>query len=165
MVLNLSIYYEAQKAGTLEITKQGLYYQYCAACSVHTDSPLRLYVIRGMESIKIGVLSKDGELKKLRSVREAGATPAYAVLGREEEGFLPWCGTVDGELITDAYLRSDGETAELAIPVKDGQALPLVAYASQMEPCTVCGRSCLLLPLVEGKPQPPALQTDTQMLM
>ena len=153
--MNLNVYYEGQKAGELECTRQGLYYLYRAACGIRTDIPLRLYTVCGMRSVKIGVLSKEGELTKKLSVREAGETPVYAVLGREDDGFLPWCGTVDGELLTDAYLRADGNTAMLAIPAKEGQALPLIAYAAQMEPCSVCGRDCLALQLTDGRPQLP----------
>lgn len=150
--MELPITYHNETVGKLSITQQGLYYQFAAACTVSCTEPLRLYAVCGFGSKPIGVLSKDGILKKRISVRETGALPTYAVLGNTDAGFFPWCGMLEGEKVSDAYLKAENGQMLLALPVTDGGEVPLIAYAAQMTPVTVCGRACLQLPLVDSKP-------------
>lgn len=150
--MNLPINYHGEPKGKLTVQKQGLYVLFSASCSFVPDTPLHLYAVSKMQSRPLGVLSRDGTAEKKLSAREAEPLPEAAVLGREENGFLPWCGTVAGETIPDAYLRHDGDKMTLAIPVEDGGEVPLLAFASQMEQQTVCGRPCLTLNWENGKP-------------
>lgn len=158
--MELTVTYQKQAVGKLRIGQQGLYYRFDAACTMPCDKPLRLYAVSGMQSRPIGVLSKDGTLNKSISVRQTGELPAYAVLGDPDDGFLPWCGVLEEETITDAYMKTDGAQSLLALPVSDGAEVPLIAYASQMKPVTVCGRDCLQLPLENGKPILPSEEAD-----
>ena len=150
--MDCSITYQGSPAGTLRLEQQGLYYLFTANCSFAPTEPLHLYAVSGFLSRSVGVVSKDGTLQRRISVHAFGRPPAYAVLGREEDGFLPWCGVIDAETITDAYLKQDGDTQLLALPAQDGAEVPLIAYAQQMRTETVCGRNCLVLPLYNGEP-------------
>lgn len=150
--MELSVTYQTTTVGNLKIEQKGLYYLFEASCTVTCMEPLRLYGVRGLQSMLIGVLSKDGTLKKSISVRKAGDLPAYAILGNADDGFYPWCGIIDAEKISDAYLKTEAGQSVLALPVSDGEAVPLIGYASQMTPVTVCGRNCLQLPLQDGRP-------------
>ncbi len=160
--MELTVTYQAQPVGKLRVEQQGLYYLFDAACTVSCDKPLRLYAVCGLQSKPVGVLPKDGTLKKRISVRQTGELPSYAVLGNPDDGFLPWCGTIDGETINEGYLNCEEGRSLLALPVSDGAEVPLIAYASQMTPVTVCGRDCLQLPLKDGKPVLPPTEPDTK---
>lgn len=150
----LSVTYQGNDTGTLQIERQGLYYHLDADCGISPTKPLRLYAVNGFAIRSIGVIGRDGSLHRRLSAREAKPLPQTAVLGLESGGFLPWCGEVDGETVRDGYLRKDGPDVLLALPVTDGGEVPLIAYAAQMQPQTVDGRACLVLTLQDGKPLP-----------
>lgn len=152
--MELSVRYQGKETGALQIEKQGLYYHFDADCGIRPTVPLRLYAVSGWHSRAIGVVSQDGTLHRRFSAHEAEPLPQFAVLGSAEGGFLPWCGEVGGEQIEDGYLKTDGEEALLAMPVSDGGAVPLIAYAAQMQSRVICGRACLVLALQDGAPLP-----------
>ena len=73
-------------------------------------------------------------------------------MGREQEGFLPWVGTLEDQPIPDALLRTDPEGQTLALPA-DLDPMPLAEYAAQMQPMTIAGREYLTLRLRNGVPE------------
>lgn len=150
--MELTITYQGENVGTLQIKQQGLYYEYTAKCTVCPSVPMRLYAVNAFEIKPIGVLMKNGEMKKRISVRETAVLPDRVILGNAENDYYPWSGTIEGENISDAYLCQEASKMQLAMPVMDGGEVPLLAYASEMKPITICGRQCLVLPLHEGKP-------------
>lgn len=158
--MELPVTYQNETVGRLSIVQQGLYYQFEAACTVACTEPLRLYAVCGLQSKPIGVLPKDGAFTKRISLRETGELPQYAVLGNADNGFFPWRGAVEEETVTDAYLKTGDTEMLLALPVSDGKEVPLIGHAGQMTPVTVCGRACLQLPLIDGKPVVPELPDD-----
>lgn len=163
--MELPVTYQKETVGRLTVTQQGLYYRFEADCTVTCTEPLRLFAVCGFNSKPIGVLSREGSLNKRISVREAGKLPSYAVLGKTDAGYFPWCGVIDGETVADAYLKGEGAQMTLALPVSDGMEVPLIGFAAQMTPAAVCGRECLQLPLEDGRPvQPEAeLQSETEL--
>lgn len=150
--MEICIYHQGQPGGTLQITQQGLYAEYKAACTFLPAEPLHLYAVRGFETEPIGVLTREGTLSKRFPLSQRRQTPDCVVTGTDECGYLPWRGSIDSETIAEAYLKCEGTHQALALPITDGGEVPLLAYAAQMEQATVCGRPCLILLLENGTP-------------
>lgn len=149
------IYHRGQEIGTLTATEDGLYWQLTAWCRAEAWGVQRLYGVDGLKTAGFGVLAPAGEnlqLHRRLSRHSCPVLPAQWLLGREAEGYLPWMGTVEEQLVPDAMLRTEPEGQTLALPA-DLDPMPLAEYASQMQSLTLNGREYLTLRLRNGIPE------------
>ncbi|MBQ1411460.1 MAG: hypothetical protein IIY94_09310 [Oscillospiraceae bacterium] len=145
------ITYHGEETGRISIEPDGLYYRLSARCDDPGHGIWRLWGCFGFESRCLGVcIPVDGGLwlEKRISRRSWPDLPAFFVLGREHEGFLPWQGIVEEQLIPDAMLWENADGARsLAIFTPPEGPVPLAEYVSQMREEELDGRPCLLLEL------------------
>ena len=154
------IYYRGTKTGTLTVTEDGLYRQLSGWTERFAEGVQRLYACYPEGSVCFGVFAPAGKglsLHRRVSRHAVPDLPEQWAAGRAAEGFLPWRGTVEGQLIPDAMLRKQTDGALLAIPA-DRDPVPLAEYAPQMERITLDGREFFCLPLKDGVPEAP--ETD-----
>lgn len=146
--MELEVYEQGRAAGTLTITREGLYHRIEAVCRPRQTCILRLYVWNGAQCRCLGVLCpEDGAftLRKRRSAAELPFSPQTAVLGREDKGFLPWRGELDGAQIPHGYRKSDPGGELYAIPWQEDGDFPLPQRIRRAAQGRVCEESCILL--------------------
>lgn len=149
------IQYQGKEIGTLTAAEDGLYWQLTAWCRREAPGVQRLYGVSGLRSEAFGVLGPAGNnlhLHRRLSRHSCPKLPERWIMGREQEGFLPWVGTLEDQPIPDALLRTDPEGQTLALPA-DLDPMPLAEYAAQMQPMTIAGREYLTLRLRNGVPE------------
>ena len=145
------IFCRGAELGRVSIEPDGLYYRLSARCAEPEHGIWRLWGCRGFAICCLGVCIPGDQglrLEKRVSRRSWPDLPEYFVLGREREGFLPWQGVAEGQMIQDAMLReNDDGTYTLAIVAPADGPVPLAEYVSQMREAELDGRPCLLLEL------------------
>ena len=147
--MEYTVFYQGAEFGHAAIDPDGLYYHLSASAAEPAHGVWRLWACVGEESRLVGVLIPETgglRLEKRVSRRSWSRMPEYFLLGREAEGFLPWCGLLEEQRIPDAMLRSNSNSSQtLALfPPPEGP-IPLAEYVSQMRESELDGRPCLLL--------------------
>lgn len=138
--------FDCEKAvGLLHVEKTGLYQT--VSCSVIPASSgiLRLYVWNGTQGACLGVLCPEGgafTLRKRCSASVLPFAPETAVLGAEDEGFLPWRGTFEGVEVPFGYLKHTPQGDCLATPVVEGVGSAFADRPWQTGTATVAGAQC-----------------------
>lgn len=155
------IMYRGAPVGTLTVTADGLYWQFSAWTDLFADGVQRLFGCSRDASECYGVFAPAGKglsLHRRLSRHAFPDLPEKWIAGKASEGYLPWCGTVEGQTVADAMLMTQQGKVTLALPA-DRDPMPLAEYAPQMERITLDGREYLCLALQNGLPE---LQKDTQ---
>ena len=147
----------------LTLEREGLYYRLSARSEEPGPGVWRLWACFGTESRLVGVcFPQTGglHLEKRVSRHSWAILPDCFVLGREEEGFRPWRGILEGVEVADAMLREEGASGQtLAVFAPPEGAVPLAEYISLMREGELDGRPCLLLALPDGLPELPIEET------
>ena len=156
--MDLELYDCGTPVGNLHMEKTGLYQTVTCSCRPKSRGILRVYVWKGTEGACLGVLCPEGaEFKLYKRVSRAGLpfVPETALIGCEDDGFLPWRGEFDGAWIDDGYLKKTEEGEILAVPFSEGMEYPFVHRLTKAEEKRICGRSCIVL----GPEEPEEAQT------
>ena len=166
--MEYGIYYQGGLLGTLTLEREGLYYRLSAQSEEPGAGVWRLWACFGTESRLVGVcFPQTGglHLEKRISRHSWPILPDCFVLGREQEGFRPWRGILEGVEVPDAMLREEGANGQtLAVFAPPEGAVPLAEYIGLMREGRLDGRPCLLLALPDGLPELPeeeALAAET----
>lgn len=159
--MEYTVFYQGAEVGSAALEPDGLYYRLSAQCREPAHGLWRLWACVGENSRCLGVLFPEtGGLKLERRVSRHSwpILPDCFVLGREEAGFRPWRGILEGRELPDAMLRENGDgTQTLAIFAPPEGPVPLAEYVSQMREAELAGRPCLLLELPDGLPELPTV--------
>ncbi len=147
--MEYTIFYQGREIGSLSLETEGLYYRLSAHCTEPGAGVWRLWGCFGAESRCTGVCFPGTgglRLEKRVSRHSWPILPDCFVLGREQEGFLPWRGILEGQELPDAMLRpKDAGSRTLAIFPPAQGPVPLAEYLSRMREAELDGRACLLL--------------------
>lgn len=140
----IPVYEGNNEAGTLYISKQGLYYH--LDCSLHnqTSRVLRLYLMDGFETVPVGVLMPEAESLTLHekvSVRTFPLSKVTAAVAAwvPQPGLLPWRGEVDGILVT-GWLQKEQTGFKLLLPTDE---FPFVESLAEAEAMVLGELECL----------------------
>ena len=146
--MEYSITYQGREAGSLRVCPRGLYTELIAQCSAFAPGVQRVWAVTGLKSRSIGVLAPEpGGLGFHRSVpSKHWAAPEAVIAGREEDGFVPWRGSLDGLEIKDGYIRQGCA----ALPFVPGAPVPMVHKAADFQTKSLGGRLCLVLPQISS---------------
>lgn len=150
-----SILYRGNPVGSIEILSQGLYHELTADCSVFAPGVQRLYQSIGYDSFPMGVLLPEAGRLRLQKKLSKHAFPSFSqywTAGAEDEGFLPWRGSVDGVEVEHGFVKCDGEDRIIAVAFPSDAPFPLSSFLPDMEARELFGQQYLCLRISGGMP-------------
>lgn len=144
--MELSITEHGGQIGSLTMEQEGLFWKFICNISADREQLRRIFVIHHMDVEYLGIPDAKGrlEIKIPRSHLPDGAEAALAV--RHPRGqWLPWCGTLEGIAVEEAFFRKTGDGVEMALPPQE--ALKFPAWAEDMKTEQVYGKQTAVLTL------------------
>lgn len=144
--MELSITEHGGQIGSLTMEQEGLFWKFICNISADREQLRRIFVIHHMDVEYLGIPDVKGrlEIKIPRSHLPDGVEAALAVRHPRGE-WLPWCGTLEGIAVKEAFSRRAGDKIELALPPQE--ALKFPAWAENMRTEQVYGTQTAVLTL------------------
>lgn len=144
--MELAITEHGEQIGSLTMEEEGLFWKFVCNIGAGREQLRRIYVLHQWKAEYLGIPDEKGrlEVKIPRSHLPDGVEAALAV--RHPRGpWLPWCGTLEGVSVAEAFFRNDGGMIELALPSQE--ALKFPAWAEDMSTQEVYGMQTAVLKL------------------
>lgn len=144
--MELAITEHGERIGSLTMEQDGLFWKFLCHVDSDREQLRRIFVLHQWNAEYLGIPDERGmlETKIPRSHLPNGVEAALAV--RHPRGqWLPWCGTLEGVTVPEAFFRNDGGTIELALPPQE--ALKFPAWAEDMTTQEVYGMQTAVLEL------------------
>lgn len=144
--MELAITEHGKQIGSLRMVQDGLFWRFSCKIISDREQLRRIFVVHKWEVEYLGIPNDRGLLegKIPRSHLPSGVDAALAV--RHPRGpWLPWCGTLEGIPVAEAYFRNDADTIELALPPQE--ALKFPAWAEDMTTKELYGMQTAVLKL------------------
>ena len=157
--MQVEIFEAGAPVGTLELTRQGLYQAAEAVCRPRRAGVNRLYLWKGRTPYCLGVPLPEGDgftLRRRLSAASLPFAPETAVLGREEDGWLPWRGSFAGETVESGWLKPSPEGMLLAVADGSPCAETLAGRVREEEALTLGGTPCRSFSETPLPPEPDA---------
>ena len=152
--MELAITEHGEQIGSLTMEQEGLFWKFVCKISSDREQLRRIFVIYQWKTEYLGVPDADGklEIRIPRSHLPEGVQAALAM--RHPRGiWSPWCGTLEGIEISEAFLRTAEDGFDLALPPQE--ALKFPAWAEDMKTELVYGTQTALLRLDRDGRLPP----------
>lgn len=152
--MNYTVYEGRVPVGELSIEPAGLYYE--IRCKLNkTDAVRRLYGIRGMDTICLGIPDGNGELQRWVP-RKYVAIPDRVIVSATESGkWRPWSGEDFGPMLYDCFLRPTGNGWSVAMDPAEWEQLPQWKDIGKKE--NVAGRHMVRVDF-DAEKQPPLIE-------
>ena len=150
----LEVFAQGEKAGALELTHDGLFYEFSGTIRAE-DGIVRLYAVAGWDSEYLGIPEPQvsGLFLRVRlPVSHFAEEPVCVVADRRPRGaWLPWRGLLDGVPVCACRLRRTEDGLMLALPLHEAEQLPL--WLPHMQETELDGERVWLLHLnADGTP-------------
>lgn len=141
-----NIYEQGETIGTLTAEQDGLFLRFFCRITQQPERLRRVFALSGWEAEYLGIPGPDGILHaQIPSAHLPAGVSGAAASVQPRGQWVPWCGALDGVMLTDAMLLHTAEGMTLALPPETMLSFP--AWAGQAEPLYLCGRDMAALPL------------------
>ena len=146
--MELAITERGERIGSLTMEQDGLFWKFICKIASDREQLRRIFVLHQWNAEYLGIPDEKGTLEARipRSHLPHGAEAALAV--RHPRGpWLPWCGTLEGVSVNEAFFRNDSGTIKLALPQQE--ALKFPAWVEDMTTQEVYGMQTAALKLTQ----------------